>query len=101
MRPSRRDRRALVEHSGDFPPAVDPAQLDLTARHKAEEQDQRSIFAGQGPLRSSAGALPGGTSIVNFTNRKNARHHLDSRYSGSRLILVRSNSHAAKQRGCR
>jgi hypothetical protein len=36
----------LVEHRGDFPPAVDPAQLDLSAYHEPEEQDQPSISHG-------------------------------------------------------
>src|SRR5262249_38040919 len=39
---------------GDLPPAVDPAQLDLTARDEAEEQDERRVFRGQGALRLHA-----------------------------------------------
>src|SRR6266705_3816644 len=35
--------RVLVEHRGDFPPAVDPAQLDLPTHHEAEEQGQRRV----------------------------------------------------------
>jgi len=31
----------LAEHGSDFPPAVDPAQLDLPTHHEAEEQGQR------------------------------------------------------------
>ena len=48
---SSRYRRVLAQHRRDFPPAVDPAQLDLPARHKAEEQDERGVFARQGALR--------------------------------------------------
>jgi hypothetical protein len=42
--------RVLVEHRGDFPLAVDPAQLDLPTHHEAEEQGQRRAFAGQRTL---------------------------------------------------
>src|SRR5437667_4977492 len=48
--------RVLVEHPGDFPPAVDPAQLDLPTHHEAEEQGQRCVFAGQRALRLQAPA---------------------------------------------
>ena len=51
---SSRYRRAVPQHRRDFPPAVDPAQLDLPARHKAEEQDERGVFARQGALRLHA-----------------------------------------------
>jgi hypothetical protein len=37
----------LTEHRGDFPSAVDPAQLDLSTCHETEEQDERRVFAGQ------------------------------------------------------
>src|SRR6266849_1474971 len=40
-----RDRRVQAEHGGNLLPAVDPAQLDLPARHEAEEEDQRCVFA--------------------------------------------------------
>src|SRR5882762_149824 len=46
-----RDRCVLAEHGGDLPPAVDPAQLDLPARHEAEQQSQRRVFARQRALR--------------------------------------------------
>src|SRR5713226_337191 len=39
-----RDRRVQAEHGGNLPPAVDPAQLDLPARHETEEEDQRCVF---------------------------------------------------------
>src|SRR6266849_1625778 len=39
-----RDRPVQAEHGGNLPPAVDPAQLDLPARHEAEEEDQRCVF---------------------------------------------------------
>src|SRR5881409_389437 len=48
--------RVLVEHRGDFPPAVNPAQLDLPTHHEAEEQGQRRVFAGQRALRLHAPA---------------------------------------------
>src|SRR5260370_32030590 len=32
-----RHHRMLAQHRGDLPPAVDPAQLDLTTHHEAEE----------------------------------------------------------------
>jgi hypothetical protein len=32
-----RHRRVLAEQCGDFAPTVDPAQLDLAARHETEE----------------------------------------------------------------
>src|SRR6267142_3009803 len=51
---SSRYRRVLAQHRRDSPPAVDPAQLDLAARHKAEEQDERGVFARQGALRLHA-----------------------------------------------
>jgi len=41
----------LAEHGSDFPPAVDPAQPDLSVGHEAEDQDQRRIFAWQRALR--------------------------------------------------
>src|SRR5207248_7812117 len=44
----------LAEHRGDFPPAVDPAQPDLPARHQAEEEDQRRLLARQRALRLHA-----------------------------------------------
>jgi hypothetical protein len=40
----------------DLAPAVDPAQLDLPARHKAEEEGQRSVLAWQRALRLHAAA---------------------------------------------
>src|SRR6266566_1366610 len=46
----------LAEHRSDFPPAVDPAQLDLPTHHEAEEQGQRRVFAGQRALRLRASA---------------------------------------------
>jgi len=33
-----------AEHSGDLPPAVDLAQLDLPARYEAEKQDLYESF---------------------------------------------------------
>src|SRR5258706_4737219 len=44
----------LAEHRGDLPPAVNPAQLDLSARHKTEEKDQGCVFAWQRALRLHA-----------------------------------------------
>jgi hypothetical protein len=41
----------LADHRGDFPPAVDFAQPDLPARHKAEEQHDGRVFARQRALR--------------------------------------------------
>ena len=35
----------------NLPPAVDSAQLDLPARHEAEEQDDGGVFARQRALR--------------------------------------------------
>jgi len=32
----------VAEHRGDLLPAVDPAQLDLPARHEAEQKDNRA-----------------------------------------------------------
>src|SRR5260370_35302733 len=50
--PSRRSRRqVLAYHRGDLPPAVDPAQLDLPARHEAEEQDDGGVFTRERALR--------------------------------------------------
>src|SRR5882672_11390218 len=46
----------LAEHRGDFPPAVDPAQLDLPAGHETEEQDQGRIFTRERALRLHAAA---------------------------------------------
>src|SRR5713101_1814734 len=47
---SSRFRRVLAQHRRDCPPAVDPAQLDLSADHQAKEQNQRRLFARQGTL---------------------------------------------------
>ena len=44
----------LPQHRGDLPPAIDPAQPDQPARHKAEEQDQRRVIARQRALRLHA-----------------------------------------------
>src|SRR2546425_7374658 len=46
----------LAEHRGNLPPAVDPAQPDLLARHEAKEQDQSRLFARQRALRLHAAA---------------------------------------------
>jgi len=46
----------LAEHGSDLPPAIDPAQLDLPTRHKAEEQNQRRVLGGQRALRFHAAA---------------------------------------------
>ena len=57
-----------AEHGGDLPPPVDPAQLDLPARHEAEDQDQRdtrqridrlvtALATGSGDLPSVRSAL--------------------------------------------
>jgi hypothetical protein len=35
---SRRHRNSLAEHRGNLAPAVDPAQLDLPAYHRAERR---------------------------------------------------------------
>ena len=40
----------VPEHGGDLLPAVDFAQLDLTTRNKAEEQDHGGVLARQCPL---------------------------------------------------
>jgi hypothetical protein len=45
-----------TDHGGDLPPPVDPAQLDLPARHEAEEQDQCRVFGRQRALRFHAWA---------------------------------------------
>jgi hypothetical protein len=36
--------RLLTQHGGDLLPAIDPAQLDLTARHEAEEQNDSGVL---------------------------------------------------------
>jgi hypothetical protein len=36
--------RVLTQHGGDLLPAIDPEQLDLTARHEAEEQNDRGVL---------------------------------------------------------
>src|SRR6266568_6347274 len=51
-----RHRRVLTEHRGDLPPAIDPAQPDLPARHEAEEQNEGSVLAGQRALGLYAAA---------------------------------------------
>src|SRR6266508_2923813 len=43
---SSRRREMLAEHGSDSPPAVDPAQPDLSAGHEAEEQDQPASSLG-------------------------------------------------------
>jgi len=40
-----RRRGASAQHHSNLAPAVDPAQSDLAAHHKAEEQDQRGVFS--------------------------------------------------------
>jgi GAF domain-containing protein len=34
-----------VGHVGDFPPTVDPTQLDLAARHETEQQDDCGVLS--------------------------------------------------------
>jgi len=51
-----RNRGLLAQRGGDLPPAVDPAQLDLTTCDKAEEKDHGSVFARQRPLGLHAAA---------------------------------------------
>ena len=48
---SSRYRRVLARHRRDFPPAVDPAQLDLPACHETEEQDDGGVFTPERALR--------------------------------------------------
>src|SRR5438477_3843430 len=44
----------LTQHRADLLPTVDLAQLDLPARHEAEEQDERRVLGGQRALRLHA-----------------------------------------------
>jgi hypothetical protein len=41
----------VAKHSGDLPPAVDPAQVDLPARYEAEEQDDGGVLTRERTLR--------------------------------------------------
>src|SRR5262245_56171350 len=49
--PSCRRRWTLPEDGGDLPPAVDPAQPDLPARHETEEQYDGGVFTRERALR--------------------------------------------------
>jgi hypothetical protein len=55
----------LPQHRGDLPPAIDPAQPDLPARHEAEEQDQRSVFhCALGKAKNVSSSLPPSRRLV-------------------------------------
>jgi hypothetical protein len=34
----------LTDQRSEFPPAIDPAQPDLSARHEAKEEDHGRVF---------------------------------------------------------
>src|SRR5439155_21689934 len=51
-----------VRHRGDLPPAVDPAQLDLSPDYEVEKPDQGPILVRQRPIFSAVS----GSSTVSF-----------------------------------
>jgi len=46
----------LVQHRGDLPPEVNPAQRDLPAGYEGEEEDQGRILDRQRPILSAGSA---------------------------------------------